>query len=90
LTELFKITYDQLFLAFGGKMYKGLLLKVEKEQNIGRWYDFTTFFFAALLVSLIFVNRNLTWHFPLTFGLSGFLAWLQTRDLFIRKILTCF
>ena len=77
LTEVFKITYDQLFLYVEGGTYKGLLIKVKKDQSIGKWYNFITVFLAVLSVSLIFVtsftfaNQNLTWHFPLMFGLSS-------------------
>ena len=95
ITELFKISYDQLFLDIDGGMYKGLLIKAEKDQNIEKWYDFITVFLAALSVSLIFVtsftfaNQRLTWHFPLFFGLGSLLVlcflWMVSSQRFQYK-----
>jgi transcriptional regulator with XRE-family HTH domain len=80
VTELFKISYDQLFLDIDNGVYKGLLIKGEKDQNIGKWYLFTIIFLSALLVSLMFItsftfaSQELTWHFPLIFGLGSVLV----------------
>ena len=80
ITELFRISYDQLFLDVEKGVYKGLLIKGEKDQNIGKWYRFMTIFLAALLISLIFIasftftSQELTWHFPLIFGLGSVLV----------------
>jgi len=80
LTEIFKISYDELFSIDSRLAYQGKLFEVKKDQRLGKVYTFLTLFFSFLFVSLIIVISYTVQHeelpvaFPLSFGLLTFIV----------------
>lgn len=74
ISEIFEIGCDELFsmrIAFEKK----LVIKGEKASEIGQYYHFFTLFLSGLFFAFMIIAiytfqlSELTWHFPLGFGL---------------------
>jgi transcriptional regulator with XRE-family HTH domain len=82
ITELFCISYDELFLDVDNKSFTGLIKQFNKDTSIGKRYLFFELFLSFLTVSYIYivsitaVNQKLTWHFPVGFGVLGIITLL--------------
>lgn len=95
ITELFCISYDELFLDVDNKSFTGLIKQFKKYKSIGKRYLFFVLFLSLLTVSYIYivaitaVNQKLTWHFPVGFGVLGMITLLfliiVTNWYFIHK-----
>ena len=79
MTEIFKITHDDLFIGDTDILYKGSIYTAVKDFRMKRYYDFFLAFFAflslSLLITAIYISTVdvLPWFITLVFGLFAFL-----------------
>lgn len=75
ITDIFKISYDQLFIDHSGDDYKGIIYVVEKDMRMKNIYGFFVGFCAFLSLSLLITTiylstlEELGWQFIVFFGL---------------------
>ena len=79
MTEIFKISHDNLFVGDTDIIYKGSIYTAEKDTRMKKYYDFFVGLLSllsfALLITTVYISKSeaLTWHFVLGFGLFTFL-----------------
>lgn len=77
ITQIYKISYDRLFLDDNKSIYKGLIMSMSKDSRMKGVYSFFTYFCSFLFLSFIIITiytytlDELTIHFPLSFGSMG-------------------
>jgi transcriptional regulator with XRE-family HTH domain len=80
ITDIFKITYDQLFTDNDKGRYKGHIKTVSKDNRMKAVYAFFSYFFSFLFLSFIVIAiytyslEELTLHFPIAFGIAGIIT----------------
>jgi transcriptional regulator with XRE-family HTH domain len=74
ITEIFKISHDDLFVGDTDVLYKGSIYTASKDTRMKKYYDFflglTAILSLALMITTVYIStlEILTWHF--TFGLG--------------------
>lgn len=81
ITEVFKVSYDDLLSVDSRLAYQGKLFEVKKDQKMSKIYTFFTLFFSFLFLSTLIVVaytsqlEELPILFPIAFGVME-LGWL--------------
>lgn len=77
ITQIYKISFDRLFLDDNKSIYKGLIMSISKDSRMKGIYSFFTYFCSFLFLSFIIITiytytlDELTIHFPLSFVFIG-------------------
>jgi transcriptional regulator with XRE-family HTH domain len=79
MTNIFKISHDELFVGSTEVLYKGAIYNAKKDTRLKKYYDFFIGFSSFLALAILFTTgyiftlEVLTWHFKLGAVISSLL-----------------